>query len=333
MANDISSAGPSPEFFRGQGFGASFKRAFFATRPKFFTASILPVLVGTALGAKALSESQGTIPWHLAILALLATVLVHAASNVLNDVGDDISGADGASPGRIYPFTGGSRFIQAGILSRREMTRLGIGLVVAAMAIGLLLVLERGIGVVWMGVAGIALATLYSLPRVYLVARGLGEISIAIAFGVLPVCGAAWLLDGHFDFGRFLVGIPVGMWVALILVINEVPDLAGDAAAGKRTLVVRWGVPGTRALYIGLHVVSLAASIGAIALGELAAWYLLPAALIMAGGVKAALGIVDLAVQDETLPVRRAQVQKCIELTLAVQAIGSLAVIAAIAFR
>lgn len=333
MSNDISSAGPSPEFFRGQGFGPAFKRAFFATRPKFFTASILPVLVGTALGAKALAEAQASIPWSLAILALLATVLVHAASNVLNDVGDDISGADGAGEGRIYPFTGGSRFIQAGILTRAEMTRLGVGLVVASMVIGALLVQERGLAVLWMGVAGIALATLYSLPRIYLVARGLGEISIAIAFGVLPVCGAAWLLDGHFDLGRFLVGIPVGMWVALILVINEVPDLEGDAAAGKRTLVVRWGVRGTRALYIGLHVVSLAASVGAIALGELAAWYLLPALLVAAGGVKAALGIVDVAVKDETLAARRAQLQKCIELTLALQALGSLAVIAAIVFR
>lgn len=314
--------GPSPDLFAGSGFGPGLKRAFFATRPKFFTASILPVVVGTALGAKA----AGVVQWELALLALLATVLVHAAANVLNDVGDDVSGADAANTGRIYPYTGGSRFIQAGILSRADMTRLGAGLLLAAAVVGTLLLLERGLDVLWLGLAGIALATLYSLPRIYLAARGLGEFAVAIAFGVLPVCGAAWLQDGGFDLARVLVGVPVGMWVALILLINEVPDVAGDATAGKRTLVVRFGLAGTRAIYIALHVLALAASIGAIVLGALPLWYAIAAVVLAAGGTKAALGIADVS-------THRAQLQKSIEMTLAIQAVGSLILVAAIAFR
>lgn len=317
-----SPTGPSPEMFAGQGFGAGLRRAFFATRPKFFTASILPVVVGTALGAKA----AGFVRWELALLALLATVLVHAAANVINDVGDDVSGADPANTGRIYPYTGGSRFIQAGILSRAAMTRLGVGLLIAAAVVGALLVLERGTDVLWLGLMGIALGTLYSLPHIYLAARGLGELAVAIAFGVLPVCGAAWLQDDLVDLGRVLVGVPVGMWVALILLINEVPDIAGDAAAGKRTLVVRFGFMGTRALYIALHLAALAAGIGAIVVGTLPAWYAVAAVALAAGGVKAALGIADVG-------AHRAQLQKSIELTLAIQAVGSLVLVAAIAFR
>lgn len=316
-----TTAGPSPDAFAGTGFGSRFKRGFFAMRPKFFTASVLPVLVGTALGAKAV----GAIGWMPALLAIIATVLVHGAANVLNDVGDDITGADAPNTGRIYPFTGGSRFIQAGILSRDEMRRLGIGLLVAATIPGAALILIAGPMVLWLGLAGIALATLYSIPSVYLSGKGVGELAVAIAFGPLPVMGAAWLQDGIFDLGRFLVAMPIGMWVAAILLINEVPDLESDAAAGKRTLVVRFGVGGARTVYIGMHALGLAGGLAAVGLGVLPWWYGIPAIALFAMGLKAGLGIADVREHRE-------QLQKSIEATLAVQALGSIAVILTVAF-
>lgn len=316
-----TTAGPSPEAFAGSGFGSRFKKAFFATRPKFFTASVLPVVVGTALGAKAIGE----LAWVTALLAIVATVLVHAASNVLNDVGDDITGADAPNTGRIYPFTGGSRFIQAGILSRDEMRRLGIGLLIAAAVPGLALIAIAGPTVLWLGLAGIALGTLYSVPRIYLAGRGVGELAVAVAFGPLPVMGAAWLQDGIFDIGRFFVSVPVGLWVGAILLINEVPDMVSDAAAGKRTQVVRLGVGGARGLYLAMQVAALAGGLAAIYVGVLPWWYAIPAAALFAMGVKAGLGIADVR-------EKRVQLQKSIEMTLAVQALGSIAVILTVAF-
>lgn len=316
-----TTAGPSPEAFAGSGFGSRFKKAFFATRPKFFTASVLPVVVGTALGAKAIGE----LAWVTALLAIVATVLVHAASNVLNDVGDDITGADAPNTGRIYPFTGGSRFIQAGILSRDEMRRLGVGLLVAAAVPGLALIAIAGPTVLWLGLAGIALGTLYSVPRIYLAGRGVGELAVAVAFGPLPVMGAAWLQDGIFDIGRFFVSVPVGLWVGAILLINEVPDMVSDAAAGKRTQVVRLGVGGARGLYLAMQVAALAGGLAAIYVGVLPWWYAIPAVALFAMGVKAGLGIADVR-------EKRVQLQKSIEMTLAVQALGSIAVILTVAF-
>jgi 1,4-dihydroxy-2-naphthoate octaprenyltransferase len=321
MQQQTTIAGPSPEAFAGSGFGNRFRRAFFATRPKFFTASVLPVVVGTALGAKA----AGELAWLPALLAIIATVLVHAAANVLNDVGDDMTGADAPNTGRIYPFTGGSRFIQAGILTRDEMRRLGIGLLVASVIPGLALVAIAGPMVLWLGLAGIAIGTLYSVPSVYLSGKGVGELAVAVAFGPLPVMGAAWLQDGIFDLGRLFVSVPVGLWVGAILLINEVPDRVSDAAAGKRTQVVRLGIGGTKALYIGMHALALAGGVAAIAVGVLPWWYALPAAALFAMGLKAGLGIADVA-------EKRDQVQKSIEMTLAVQALGSIAVILAVAF-
>ena len=316
-----TTAGPNPQAFAGSGFGARARRALFAMRPKFFTASVLPVVVGTALGAKAIGE----LAWVPALLAILATVLVHAAANVLNDVGDDITGADAPNTGRIYPYTGGSRFIQAGILSRDEMRRLGIWLLVAATLPGLALFAIAGPMVLWLGLAGIALGTLYSAPSVYLSGRGVGELSVAIAFGPLPVMGAAWLQDGVFDLGRFLVSVPIGMWVAAILLINEVPDQVSDAAANKRTLVVRFGVSGARVVYLAMHALALAGGLAAIGAGILAWWYAVPALALFAMGFKAGLGIADVG-------EKREQLQKSIEATLAVQALGSIAVILTVAF-
>ena len=94
-------------------------------RPKFFPASVLPVLAGSAWGFMV----AGRFDLSVFILALLATVCVHASANVLNDVGDDAGGTDRRNEDRIYPYTGGSRFIQAGIMSPGGMARLGISLI------------------------------------------------------------------------------------------------------------------------------------------------------------------------------------------------------------
>ena len=92
----------------GPGMAAAVRRAFLATRPPFLIASVLPVLVGTAWASAAFHRFNGL----LFGLALAATVLAHAAANVYNDVGDDLIGADAGNTDRIYPYNGGSSFIQ-----------------------------------------------------------------------------------------------------------------------------------------------------------------------------------------------------------------------------
>jgi 1,4-dihydroxy-2-naphthoate octaprenyltransferase len=119
---------PSPAEFAGELPGQVAKRLFHATRPKFFPASVLPVLAGTAWGV----QIAGQFDAVLFLLALIATVSVHAGANVLNDVGDESGGTDRQNTDRIYPYTGGSRFIQTGILEARSMARLGISLLTVA---------------------------------------------------------------------------------------------------------------------------------------------------------------------------------------------------------
>ncbi|HEM45730.1 MAG TPA: prenyltransferase [Alphaproteobacteria bacterium] len=226
-----------------------------ATRPMFFTASVLPVLLGAAWGAR----GGRTLDGEATLIALVSIVLVHAAVNVLNDVYDELSGGDRINDDRIYPFTGGSRFIQNGVFSVRQMAHWGGVLLAAGCLAGLALFLEKGPTVLAFGAVGVFLGIAYSSPPLRLAGRGVGELAVGVGFGTLPVVGAAWLQQGQWEAGTFLLSVPVALWVALILLVNEIPDAAADAAVGKRTLVVRLGLDGTARLQAALHLLAAAA--------------------------------------------------------------------------
>ena len=280
-------------------------------RPKFFPASVLPVLAGSAWGFMV----AGHFDLPVFLLALLATVCVHFGANVINDVGDESGGTDRQNEDRIYPYTGGSRFIQAGIMSASAMARLGISLLLVAAAAGLLLIISKGVMVLWFGLAGVLLAVLYSLGPVRLASIGLGEIAVGIAFG-LPVVGAAWLQSGIINLDVVLFAVPVAAWVTAILLINEVPDMNADGATGKRTLPVRLGLGGTSVLYLLLHITAAITTVWLTVRGGLPLLApIVPVALmVLAWKASQAIrhGIAE-----------RPGMTKAIEMTLGIQAIGS----------
>ncbi len=269
---------PLPASLEGSSAARTVKRLILATRPMFFTASVLPVLLGTGLGVRA----AGTLDIWAFLLALLATIGAHAAVNVINDVYDDISGADPDNTGRIYPFTGGSRFIQEDIMTRRNMRQWGMALLTLTAALGLTLAIMKGTGVIWFGLIGICLGVFYSAPPAELSARGLGELAVGLGFGVLPVTGAAWLQSGNVDIGAVLISLPVSFWVFNILLINEIPDAGADAGAGKRTLVVRLGLPATRTIYLAANALAVLAIVLAVSAELLPAYAIaLPLLLLL----------------------------------------------------
>jgi 1,4-dihydroxy-2-naphthoate octaprenyltransferase len=289
------------------------KRLFLATRPKFFTASILPMLLGTAWG----HHVSGQFDMTVFMLALAATLCVHAGANVINDVFDDINGSDRGNDGRIYPYTGGSRFIQNGIMSVSGMTRWGMTLYVMAVVFGAILTGMKAVGVLLFGLVGLGLGALYSIPPIQLSARGAGEATVAVAFGVLPVTGAAWLQSGIVDSEVLLVSIPVSLWVAAILLINGVPDITVDAAAGKRTLAVRLGPRGTQVLYVCIHVLAFLAIGLAVSQGSFSVIVFALPALLLLVAILASRSIGHAT--DPAQPLKRS-----IELTLAIHALGTL---------
>ena len=221
-----------------------------ATRPAFILATVMPILLGlawTAYSGQALNALSATV-------TLLAGILLHAAVNVLNDYYDDLNGSDARNEERIFPFTGGSRFIQNGVLSRRQMLVFGLGLLLAVVFLGLWLIGQAGVTLLWLGLFGLLLGWGYSAPPLNLNARGLGELTVLAAFSLLPL-GTALVQTGRLSPSLLLVSLPVGLLTANLLYINQFPDRTADRAAGKRHWVARlephtarWGYPFIAAL-------------------------------------------------------------------------------------
>ena len=235
---------PSIERYHGRTLPNRMATIVAATRPAFLTASVLPVLAAGALSAQI---GQAPIWQPLLMLAAIAIALIHASANVLNDYFDAVSGNDAANTAFVHPFSGGSRFIQNEVLSEREMLGIGIVLMVAGVALGLAIVWLTGPILLLLGIAGTLLAIIYSSPPC-LACRGLGDLVIGVCFGILPVAGTTLILTGGVPEAAWWLGGVIACFVAAILWVNSIPDIAADRAAGKMTLPARLGA--TRAALV-----------------------------------------------------------------------------------
>ena len=195
-----------------------FLRYFAATRPAFLSVTFVGCLLGLATAA----YSGVPIGPALATATLFFALVAHAGANVINDYYDALSGCDAANTERQFPFTGGSRFIQNGVLGLRATGIFGYALLAAVVPAGLWLTAVSGSELILIGLAGLVVGWSYSAPPLKLQSRGLGEFAIT----------AGWLL------------------VANVLYINQFPDVKADASAGKNTMVVRLGVAPARWGYV-----------------------------------------------------------------------------------
>lgn len=211
---------------------------FLAARPKFFTASILPVFVGSALGYFV----AGSFNIHLFVLATFAVVFIHAGANLANDYYDHKSRNDPFNK-NVTPFSGGSRFIQNGILSPQTIiTESLISFLIGALIGVWIVYLTKSAIILFIGIFGIAGAFFYTAPPFKLGYRGLGEIIIALLFGLLPVYAAYHLQTQALDYKPLLPALIVSILIFEIILINEFPDLPADKAVNKKTLPVLFGI-------------------------------------------------------------------------------------------
>lgn len=221
------------------------------TRPGFLVITVVGFLLGVAS-----ADACGHPPrfWTALVTVLLAT-MAHAAGNVLNDVHDALSGADASNTQGIFPFTGGTRLIQQGVVSVQQTRDLARAILLVLMPAGVLLAVLSNPAVLWIGALGISLAWAYSAPPLRLMARGLGELTVAAAWS-LVVIGADAVQRGSVFIVPVLTSLSYGLLVANILLINGVPDATADALVGKATLAVRAGTRGAAVLYGFLAVLA-----------------------------------------------------------------------------
>jgi 1,4-dihydroxy-2-naphthoate octaprenyltransferase len=207
---------------------------FFATRPAFLSATLVACMLGLAGAA----YSGVAIQPLTAVMTVLLALLVHAGVNVLNDYFDALNGTDASNVERLYPFTGGSRFIQNGVLTLAQTMYFGYILLVAAMLGGLWLVFQVSNGLLLLGAFGMFIGLAYSASPLRLNSRGLGEICVLLGFLAIVV-GTDFVQRRLFSFEPFIVGMSYALLVTNLLYINQFPDRKADDGAGKHNLVVR----------------------------------------------------------------------------------------------
>jgi len=243
-------------------------RYLLATRPAFLTIALAGCLLGFATALDA------AFSWPLALLTVLLAVATQAGVNVFNDYYDHLNGTDAVNVDRLFPFTGGSRFIQNAVMSPRQMLAWAVVLFGGVIAGGLWLIETRGPGLFWIGLAGLMIGWAYSAPPLKLNSRGLGEVCVAAGF-LLIVAGADFVQRGAPSAKPWLLGLPYALLVTNILYINQFPDRAADIQAGKRHWVARLE-PAVAARGYWLILLLAAASLaGLVATGWLPALALL----------------------------------------------------------
>lgn len=214
------------------------------TRPGFLAITVVACALGWAI-----ADVCGHPPrlWT-ALATVVLALLAHAAGNVLNDVHDAESGADAANTHGIFPFTGGTRLIQQGVVSVQQTRQLATALLLVLVPAGVWLALQSSPDVLWMGVLGLLLAWAYSAPPLALMSHGLGELAVALVWA-LVVVGADAVQRGSVFIVPVITSLSYGLLIANILLINGVPDARSDATVGKATLAVRAGPRGAACLY------------------------------------------------------------------------------------
>ena len=201
-----------------------------AIRPKTLGASLCPVAMGAAL-----AWHDGAFAWLPVLAALAGACLLQVASNFANDLHDALRGTDGE--GRIGP----RRAVASGLVSPAAMRRaLALVLLLAAIPAGFL-AWHAGWAFAAIGVVRAVCAVGYTAPPMSLAYRGLGEVFVFLFFGPLAVAGTRAACDGDWTAAAFACGIAPGAIGVALLATNNLRDRAGDAASGKRTLVVRFG--------------------------------------------------------------------------------------------
>ncbi len=199
-------------------------------RPRTLPAAVAPVLVGSALAAH---DHRG-VPLA-AWLCLAFALLVQVGTNFANDYFDFVNGAD--NEGRVGP----RRAVASGLVSPGAMRRAMWGVFAAAFLSGLGLIPFGGTWMIVIGLASIACGLAYTGGPWPLGYHGLGDIFVFIFFGLVAVGATYFVQAGRVSAHALLAGAALGALSANILLVNNYRDAETDAAARKRTLVVRFG--------------------------------------------------------------------------------------------
>jgi len=193
--------------------------------------SFLLVSLGTAAAAY-----DGFFNLTFYVLSIVGVTLTQNAVNVLNDYHDFKSGVDARA--RKTPFSGGSRFLVSGLIKPRSALIFAMVSLLLALPIGIYFIFLRGVALLGIAIVAASSVLFYTntFARIYL-----GEFFAGLNLGPLVIIGSYYVQAASMNLGTISVGVAPGIMIAMVLYLNEIPDIEADGSAGRKNLPITLG--------------------------------------------------------------------------------------------
>lgn len=201
----------------------------------------LPLALASIFMASFIAAYHEVFRWEVFLLAVLTTTLLQILSNLANDYGDSVHGADSTER------QGPTRAVQSGVISKEEMKKAMIlfavlsfvsGMALLYVALTELIVFLSFVGLGLMAIVAAITYTSGSNPYGY---AGLGDLSVFLFFGLVGVLGTYFLHSMEFSSVLLFPAMSLGFFSAAVLNINNIRDIESDTKAGKKSIPVRIG--------------------------------------------------------------------------------------------
>lgn len=233
-------------------------------RPHTLTASFVPVFIGTAM---ALFHNQLHIPLFIAMLT--ASVLIQAATNMINEYFDYVRGLDNEHSVGI-----GGTIVRDGV-SPRTVRNLAILFYLFAVAIGVYICMESSWWVAAAGSLSILVSYLYSAGPIPISSTPLGELFSGLFMGPVIIMITYYIQTKMLTMDFILLSISVGLLIGAINLSNNIRDLDGDKEHGRKTLAILLGRPRAIKLLAAIFTAAFVITIALVLLGIVTPWVLL----------------------------------------------------------
>ncbi len=205
--------------------------------PKISMTSVASMAIGASLAA-----GSERFSWAWLLTLGLAMFCMEVAKNAWGDVIDFDSGTDLAvAPEDRTDFSGGKRVLVDGLLTRAQTWAIAGGFSAVGLVLGALMVFAREPALFPLGAAALVLGWSYHGPPLKLAYRGLGELDVVLIYGPAISLATYLLMAGELSAAVIWASVPLGIFIAAFLWVNEFPDFLADQQCGKRNLVVVLG--------------------------------------------------------------------------------------------
>jgi 1,4-dihydroxy-2-naphthoate octaprenyltransferase len=227
-----------------------------------FRLRTLPLALSSIAMAGFLAASVRAFQWNIFLLCISTTIFLQILSNLANDYGDSVHGADSVDR------KGPSRAVQSGAISARQM-KAGIFIFILLSLVSGITLLFTAFGLNWnailfflvLGLLCIGAAIAYTVGKRPYGYAGLGDLSVFIFFGLIGVMGSLYLFIHELQWEYVLPAISCGVFAVGVLNINNIRDIESDQKAGKFSVPVRIGRGNAAVYHWSLITVGLASAL------------------------------------------------------------------------